>query len=69
MRNSNGYVTDSGLCSPSELGIHNNTFPHGLVFRWRLAMAYDTTMNQLCQEGAGPINNPASNPCNGTSKP
>ncbi len=68
MRNSQGYVTNSGLCSKSQLGVNNKVYGD-LVFRWRLAMAYDTTMNQLCQESVGPINNPASNKCSGVSKP
>ena len=47
-RDSNGYVVaDQGLCSPQNLGYNNPTFGHN-VFRFRLAMLYDTTANNLC---------------------
>ncbi len=39
-------ITDKGLCSPQNLGVHNPTYGD-LVFRWRLAMWYDTTVSQL----------------------
>ena len=47
VRDANGdVVPDQGLCSPQNLGVHNTRFGD-LVFRWRLAMSYDTTVNQL----------------------
>ncbi len=47
-RDSNGYVVaNQGLCSPQNLGYNNPQFGHN-VFRFRLAMLYDTTANNLC---------------------
>lgn len=44
-RNSSGEVLSSGyLCSPQNLGPNND---NGLVFRWRLALRYYTTMDSL----------------------
>jgi hypothetical protein len=37
---------NQGVCSPQNLGINNPTYGD-LVFRWRLAMSYDTTVDQL----------------------
>ncbi len=46
-RDSSGNVLYSGgLCSPQNLGVNNPTFGD-LVFRWRLAMNYDTTLDTL----------------------
>ena len=45
VRDSQGNVVDNqGLCSPDHLGPNNLG---GLVFRWRLAMAYTNTLNEL----------------------
>lgn len=47
VRNSDGDVVyDQGLCSPQNLGVNNPDYGD-LVFRWRLAMSYQTTVNQL----------------------
>lgn len=50
-RDSSGNVVDDPgvLCSPTNLGPNNPTY-HDLVFRWRLAMQYDTTADQLIGE-------------------
>lgn len=48
---SNGGVKDdpSSLCAPTNLGPNNPTYGD-LVFRWRVAMAYYTTLDQLIGE-------------------
>jgi len=49
-RDSNGNViANEGLCSPDNLGQHNPIYGN-LVFRWRLAMNYDTTLSTLINE-------------------
>jgi len=47
-RDTSGNVVDdkSKLCSPINLGPHNPT-KGDLVFRWRLAMSYNNTLDQL----------------------
>ena len=46
-RDSSGNVLESGgLCSPQNLGVNNPSYGD-LVFRWRLAMNYDTTLQSL----------------------
>jgi hypothetical protein len=46
-RDNSGNVLESGgLCSPQNLGVNNPTYGD-LVFRWRLAMNYDTTLQSL----------------------
>jgi hypothetical protein len=58
-RDKNGDVIASlGLCSPSNLGTANHDTGYGpagkgfndLVFRWRVAMGYNNTLDQLNQE-------------------
>jgi hypothetical protein len=57
-RDSSGNVVNdpSAACSPINLGPSNPTYgPMGIgdvVFRWRLDMAYDTTLNQLTNDQA-----------------
>jgi len=52
VRDSSGNVIqDQGLCSPDNLGPNNSQFGD-LVFRWRLAMSYDTTVDQLTNLGS-----------------
>lgn len=47
-RDSNGNVIDSAAqCSPNNLGLSNGEFGTQMVFRWRLAMSYLTTVSQL----------------------
>jgi hypothetical protein len=49
-RDSSGNVIpNEGLCSPDNLGVDNPDYGT-LVFRWRLAMSYNTTLTQLTQE-------------------
>jgi len=43
--NQGALKSSGGLCAPDQLGSTNSTFGD-LVFRWRLAMSYDTTLNQ-----------------------
>ena len=46
-RDSSGNILPSGyLCSPQNLGPNNPQFG-SMVFRWRLAMRYDTTLDTL----------------------
>jgi hypothetical protein len=46
-RDGSGNVEETGgLCSPQNLGINNPSYGD-LVFRWRLAMNYDTTLQSL----------------------
>ena len=46
-RDNSGNVLESGgLCSPQNLGVNNPAYGD-LVFRWRLAMNYDTTLQSL----------------------
>ena len=57
IRDGNGNVINSGLCSPQNLGFHSTdalasdgespSAPQDLILRWRLAMQYDNTLNQL----------------------
>lgn len=51
-RDSDGNVinSSSALCSPENLSYNNNEFGPQMVFRWRLAMQYDTTLDQLTGE-------------------
>lgn len=46
-RDSNGDVTDGGLCSPANLSYTNNEFGPAMVFRWRLEKSYEVTLDQL----------------------
>lgn len=47
VRNQDGtIVSNEGLCSPLNLGVSNPRYGD-MVLRWRLAMSYDTTINQL----------------------
>lgn len=47
VRDAQGNVIyDQGTCSPQNLGINNPQYGD-LVFRWRLAMSYETTIGQL----------------------
>ena len=47
-RDSVGNVTDSAaLCSPNNLSAENSEFGVQMVYRWRLAMSYITTLSQL----------------------
>ncbi len=47
VRDSGGdVIANQGNCSPQNLGIDNPQYGD-LVFRWRLAMRYDTSINQL----------------------
>jgi hypothetical protein len=49
-RDSQGGITETGgTCSPQNLGTNNPTYGN-MVFRWRLAMNYDTTMDNLINE-------------------
>jgi hypothetical protein len=51
VRDSQGnVVANQGLCSPQNLGIDNPTYGK-LVFRWRLAHAYNNVISDLNQEG------------------
>lgn len=52
MRDSNGNVVNdpSALCSPINLSYNNDTYGPQMVFRWRLAMQYDTTIDQFINE-------------------
>lgn len=48
VRDNNGnIIANQGLCSPQNLGINNSSYGPQMVFRWRLAMRYDTTIHQL----------------------
>ncbi len=68
VRDSNGYVNPTqGTCSPQNLS-YNNPQLGDLVFRFRLAMAYDTSMNQLCQLSNG-ITTSANNACLSSGSP
>jgi hypothetical protein len=52
-RDADGNVlasTADGLCSPDNLGPNNDQFGTEMVFRWRLAMEYDTTISTLTNE-------------------
>lgn len=49
-RDSEGNVTNDGLCSPSQLGPGNNDYGHHMVFRWRLAHRFNHTIDQLTDE-------------------
>jgi Sec-independent protein translocase protein TatA len=52
-RDDDGNIVDdpSALCSPSNLSYNNNEYGDSMVFRFRLAMEYDTTADQLANEG------------------
>jgi len=50
VRDSHGNVLDQRLCSPSNLSYNNGNYGPQMVFRWRLAMQYDTTFDQLTNE-------------------
>lgn len=50
VRDGNGAVEDSGLCSKKNLSYENNEFGPGMVFRWRLEMRYDTTLDALINQ-------------------
>ncbi len=47
-RDSQGNViANLGTCSPNNLGPNNNQFGKGMLFRWRLAMNYFDTLDNL----------------------
>jgi hypothetical protein len=48
-RDDDGNVTDSGDCSKTNLSYNNPTYGD-LVFRWRLAMRYDSVTNTMINE-------------------
>jgi cation transport regulator ChaB len=52
-RDDDGNVVDdpSALCSPSNLSYNDDAYGSEMVFRFRLAMEYDTTADQLSNEG------------------
>ncbi len=58
-RDSSGNVTESGDCSPSQLGPSNNDYGNHMVFRWRLSHRFDKTLDQLIDEQQITSNDPA----------
>jgi hypothetical protein len=86
-RDSDGNVLDKGICSPTNLSYNNTSDPladnpfssngkkNDLVFRWRLAMSYDTTLDHLLSEqtitstpAGGVPTSPTTPPASGTYK-
>lgn len=46
----NATVPGGALCSPGNLSYDNNAYGPQMVFRWRLAMQYDNTLEQLTNQ-------------------